>query len=477
MFKFLNPKWIIDTFFTLGFGGSSSPAPTNTTVQNTNIPDYAQPYVENMLNATQQQLFNMDSSGNITGFNQYQPYSTNAANYVAGFSPLQQQAQQSAAALQTPGQIGAGSQLAGAAGMGALTAAGQAGNLMGQALGYGQQGAGMGSMGAMNAQRQANMASRQAGMYGGQSANVGMQGLGYGQLGAGYGAQAAGLAPQAQGYGAMGAGVGMQGLGYGQAAQRAGQMGMQAGLGYGQQATNPAAVQAYMNPYIQASLAPQLAELGRQGQLNAQQAASQATAAGAFGGTRGQLAQAEAQRNAMMAQQNLIGQGYNNAYNQALQNMQFGANLGLQGQQAALSGYGQAGQAASTLGQLGQAQLNAQQGIIGTQANQGATQQQQQQNVINQAIQNYATAQQYPIMQLGTMMDLVRGTPTQTTSTQTYQAPPSMMSQLGGLGATALGAYGAAGGFKSNKAGGAIKEKTYASGGLVDLAIEKAMKG
>ena len=44
------------------YGGGSAPAPstapTQTTVQNTNIPEYAQPYVETMLGATQQQLFN-----------------------------------------------------------------------------------------------------------------------------------------------------------------------------------------------------------------------------------------------------------------------------------------------------------------------------------------------------------------------------------------------------------------------------------
>jgi len=84
-----------------GGGGSPAPAgPTNTTVQNTNIPDYAQPYVESMLGATQQQLFNTstDASGNvnITGIKPYQPYSTNPSDYVAGFSPLQQQAQQGA---------------------------------------------------------------------------------------------------------------------------------------------------------------------------------------------------------------------------------------------------------------------------------------------------------------------------------------------------------------------------------------------
>ena len=248
-----------------------------------------------------------------------------------------------------------------------------------------------------------------------------------------------------------------------------------AGADYARMATSPGAISSYMNPYLSASLAPQLAEMGRQGQIAANQAAGQATSAGAFGGTRGQLAQAEAQRNAMMAQQNLIGQGYNQAYNQALQNMQYGAGLGLQGQQAGMQGLSQVGALAGQLGALGGQQLQAQEGILGLQSQMGAQQQEQQQNIINQAIQNYATAQQYPMLQLGQMMDLVRGTPTQTTSTQMYQAAPSTLSQIGGLGATALGAYGAAGGFKAK--GGAIKEKKYASGGLIDLAIDSAMKG
>jgi len=84
-------------------GGSPSPAPagpTQTTVQNTNIPDYAQPYVSNMLNAAQAQIFQPD----MTTFNKYVPYSNNPQDYVASFSPLQQQAQSSAANLQMPGQ-------------------------------------------------------------------------------------------------------------------------------------------------------------------------------------------------------------------------------------------------------------------------------------------------------------------------------------------------------------------------------------
>jgi hypothetical protein len=218
-------------------------------------------------------------------------------------------------------------------------------------------------------------------------------------------------------------------------------------------ATNPGAVGAFMNPYVQQSLQPQLNQLAQQGNINAQQAAGAATSAGAFGGSRSALAQNLAQQNALMAQQQAIGQGYNTAYNNAMQNMQYGAGLGLQGQQAAMTGLGQVGSMAGQLGNLGTQQLAAQQGILSAQQAAGATQQQQQQNIINQAVQNYATAQQYPMMQLGNMMDLIRGTPTQTTTTSSYQAAPSVASTLAGLGTTGiagLGLYNAMSGTSSD---------------------------
>jgi hypothetical protein len=226
-----------------------------------------------------------------------------------------------------------------------------------------------------------------------------------------------------------------------------GSLGMVGGLAgtgadYARMATSPTAMNAYMNPYVSSALAPQLAEIQRQGQIAATQAASQATGSGAFGGTRSALAQNEAARNALMAQQQAIGQGYNQAYNQAQQAMQYGAGLGLQGQQAALGALGQAGQAGATLGQLGTQQLGAQQGIIGLQNQMGAQQQQQQQNIINQAIQDYATGQQFPMQQLASMMALIRGTPIQTTSTQSYQAAPSPISQLAGLGTAGIAGLG-----------------------------------
>jgi hypothetical protein len=61
------------------------------------------------------------------------------------------------------------------------------------------------------------------------------------------------------------------------------------------------------------------------------------------------------------------------------------------------------------------------------------------------------------------MSNLLRGLPMQGMTTQQYQAQPNIGSQVLGLGATALGAYGASGGFKA--AGGTIKE--YAAGGSI----------
>jgi hypothetical protein len=98
----------------------------------------------------------------------------------------------------------------------------------------------------------------------------------------------------------------------------------------------------------------------------------------------------------------------------------------LQGQQGALGGYGAATQAAGALGQLGGQQLGAQKEIIGLQSQMGREQQALEQNKINQAIQDYAIAQQYPFMQLGMMNAMLRGLPMQTQTTQLYQAQPSM---------------------------------------------------
>ena len=362
-----------------GSGGSQQAAPQQTTsnVYQTNIPDYAQPYVENMLNATQAQLFNTDSSGNITGFNQYQPYTgmtqdqlTAAQSAVAGFSPLQQQAQSSAANLQVPGQYGAAT---------------------GQTM--------RGIMGANQ-----------------------------------IGGQMQGLAASANPY------------------------------DFQQQ------VGGYMNPYIQQSLAPQLQLANQQYGIAGQQMAGQATGAGAFGGSRNALQQSLNAQNQMLAQNQLISQGYNTAFNAAQNQYNQSGAFQLQGLQGALGAQQQGMAGAAQLGSLGQAQLAAQQGILGTQNQLGAQQQANQQQIINQGIQNYATAQQYPLMELGTMSNMLRGLPLQSSTTQSYQAAPSALTQAVGAAGTGamLGSMYAKGGLLKTKKMAAGGIASYGAGDIVE---------
>jgi len=328
---------------------------------------------------------------------------------------------------------------------------------------------------------------------------------------------AASMAPQAQQYGATGSQIGTQGgLGYGAQGAGYGQTASQAGNQYARMATDPGSVQAYMNPYIQASLAPQLQMMDRQNAQTQQKNQAQAVASGAFGGNRGALVQSQNQFYDQLAKQDLVAKGYNNAFNQAQQAQQFGANLGLQGQQTGIQGaqaglaginaamagqqlglsglqqagnlYGQgmtgaqiglqgvgaqqagyagANQAASTLGQLGQTQFNQQQAITNAQAQAGAVQQAQQQQGLDVNYQDFLKQQNYPYQQLAFMSDMTRGLPLSQSAQNVYSAPPSYASQAGGLGMTALGIYGMSGGFKAK---GGMVGKGYSDGGQIGYA-------
>jgi hypothetical protein len=237
-----------------------------------------------------------------------------------------------------------------------------------------------------------------------------------------------------------------------------------AGQQYANQATNPFAQQAYMSPYIQNALQPQLQEMQRQYDITGLQQRKAATGAGAFGGTRDALMRAENERNKNMAMNQAIGSGYQNAFQAAQQAQQFGANLGLQGYQGALSGLGQAGQAASTLGQLGQTQFGQESALNAERQKIGAIQQAQAQQGLDLGYQDFLKQKNYPYQQLAFMSDMLRGLPLSQSAQQVYTAPPSTASQLGGLGMSALGIYGASGGFRAK---GGMVGKGYAEGGLM----------
>ena len=350
MFSFIRKYILNPHLFTFYLDDGDEPAPSSQNVTQTSIPEYAKPYVEKMLGKTEA----LTSS----------PYQAYQGERIAGFTPMQQQAQQATANLGPAKQLGVGTQMAGIAGLGAM--------------GAGQQ--------------------------------------------------------------------------------------------YQQMATNPYAMQAYMSPYVQNALEPQMREAARQSAMQGQQSQAQAVQQGAFGGSRSAIVEAERQRNLAQQQGDIYGRGMQTAFEQARQAQQYGADLGLRG-------YGQAGQMANVLGQLGQTQFGQQQAAIQGQASMGAQQQALEQQRLSQQYGDFQAQRQHPYTQLAFMSDMLRGLPLAQQAQTMYEAPPSMLSQVGGLALAGYGMFGnpygqsqGQGQGQGRKEGGHIKESN-APAGLSELLL------
>jgi hypothetical protein len=382
-------------------GGGSQPANTTQT-QTQELPEWARPYAKDTL----------AKASALTDVNQ-NPYQTYGANRIAGFSPLQQQAMTQAGNMAPAQQLGAATGIAGEAGQRAL--------------------------GAQYTPGQFGMVQAQA--------------------------------PQIQQF----------------------QMGPAERVRSGVFGTPQA--EQYMNPYMQNVVDIQQREAQRQADIAGTQRGAQAARSGAFGGSRAAIMEAEAARNLatqkgdiqatgqsaafqnaqqqfnadqarrmqanlanqqaglQVGQQNLgallgvqqLGAGQNlqaqlanqQAFQQAQQlgeqSRQYGAGYGMQGLQTGL-------QAAGQLGQLGQQQFGQGMDINKLQSAYGGQQQALEQQGLSQSYQDFLNQQNYPYKQLGFMSDILRGTPTGSSSSMNmYQAPPSNAQNLAAMG---MGAYG-----------------------------------
>ena len=74
----------------------------------------------------------------------------------------------------------------------------------------------------------------------------------------------------------------------------------------------------YMNPYLQAVLDPQMAELRRQNEITNMKSNAGMTGAGAFGGGRQAIMNAENNRNLIQEMNKTVGQGYATAYDKGM---------------------------------------------------------------------------------------------------------------------------------------------------------------
>lgn len=241
----------------------------------------------------------------------------------------------------------------------------------------------------------------------------------------------------------------------------AGLQGLGAGQQYAQQATSPGAMQAYMSPYTQLALEPQMREAARRSAMEGQMQQAQAVQRGAFGGSRSTLLEAERQRNLGQLQADIYGRGMQTAFEQARQAQQFGADLGLRGVGAGI-------QAAGALGQLGQTQFGQQKDIIQGQLSAGEQQRALEQQRLQQAYQDFLTQRQYPYQQLAFMNDMLRGLPLSQQTQTMYQQPASPYATAAGLGMTYLGA---------KQAGMFGAEGGVVPGGLARVAADKLMQG
>jgi len=246
----------------------------------------------------------------------------------------------------------------------------------------------------------------------------------------------------------------------------AGLQGLTAGERYASQATDPYAVNAYMSPFTNLALEPQMREAARRSAMEGQAQQAMAAQRGAFGGSRSTLLEAERLRNLGQQQADIYGRGMQTAFEQAQRAQQFGADLGLRGTAAGL-------QAASALGQLGQTQFGQQKDILQGQLSAGAQQQGLEQQRLSQQYQDFLNRRQYPYQQLSFMSDMLRGLPLSQQAQTMYQQPPSMLGQVAGAGLTYLGARqaGLFGDERRGAAGGAVP------GGLASVAANKLAQG
>ena len=569
-------------------GGGDSGGPTTTTVNQSNIPEWLRPQVEQVLGGATKELFKTKeipgvdgapSTFEIVGTKPFTPYSADVKDYVAGFSPLQQQVQYNAANLQMPGQFNQATGYANQAAQGGVDSAGRA-------YGYGNAGFQSGQQGQQ-------MGIQGGDYYGNMGAKAGIQGQQSGLLAQQMGIQGGDY------YGTMGAGYGQQGAGYGAQASDIGQMGLRAeqygrnvsgqaedyardaaaaGKDYATAAQNvynpktgkydtSSAISAYMSPYQQNVTDIQIEGLQRQADIARTQRGAQAARAGAFGGARQAIENAEANRALASQMDNARTQGLQQAYQEAQRNLQYGSNLGLQGLQGAnqglgtalqggqlglsgigtalqglqggmqgsglgiqgaqaglqglnaqlagtaqgmqgaqsamqgagvglsgvdrqlagtaqgmqgagmglqgvsgaQAGYGLANQAASNLANIGTQQLAGQTGILGLQNQLGGQQQQQEQQYINQAIQNYAQAQEAPMQSFNQFNSLLRGYALPGTTQTQYQAQPTLANQALGFGTAAVGAAQLSN-VLGKKRGGTVKS------GIANLGLYNAMR-
>ena len=361
--------------------GKSAPAPTKQEVTTTqsNLPEYARPYFENVTNRAMAQS--------------YQPYTPYEAPRIAGFTPAQEQVQQNVLGLGAPNQFGAGSSLAYQAGLGAL----------------GQQNYNPSQFNAQQVQAP-------------QLERYGLQGP---QM---FGSDQAQqyMSPYLRNVLDTQKREAVRDARQGQVVQD---------LGAARQGTYGGSRQLLAGLERERNLGQQLGDIESRGMQsafeNAQQQFERDRAAGMTTGQ--QNLQAALQQQQLGTQTGLQAALANQQQGMEAQRLgeqsrQFGAQQGLAGLQAA-------GQMGQTLGNLGQYQQQADLQRLQAQGAAAGEQRGLQQQYLDQAYADFLRQRDYDMERLGQFSNILRGLPVGLSTTNTtYATPPSFASQALGTG-------------------------------------------
>lgn len=200
------------------------------------------------------------------------------------------------------------------------------------------------------------------------------------------------------------------------------------GMGLGYQAPTLAQTDltAYQNPYQQQVIDNSINDMDRSRQMTMNQSGAQATSAGAFGGSRHGLVEAENNRNFMDRAGNLSAQlnqqGFNNAQNAA----QFDINNNMQSQNMRMGAAGQLGNLSDQAFQTGRT-------INSDLMRNGGLQQALNQQIMDNGQAQFQGFTQAPQTALSLPLAALGATPHGNTSTQTQE--PGLFNMLSlGLG-------------------------------------------
>ena len=224
-------------------------------------------------------------------------------------------------------------------------------------------------------------------------------------------------------------------------------------------------VQSASNPFVRNVLDIQKREAERVSDVQGQRQDAAAAQAGAFGGSRAAILEAERQRNLNQQLGDIEATGQLAAFQDA--------------QQRIAQQRGREASGATQLAALGSAIPAQQLKELGALSGVGAARQTQAQRGIDLARQEFEAEEAFPSQTLQEFSSVLRGfplAPTRSIREQQFSAAQPLSTQLLGVGTQALGALGSAGAFKGafGQAGGAVSQmpvQKYQGGGALNSLI------